>query len=153
MPGVALHPTPVDLVLAIQFEQSLPQVLIGDRLAAFRFPAFTLPVFQPALLEGVLEVHRIGVQLHTARLFESGECMDRSGQFHAVVGGIKFRTGKLAAMVVCVGDQHCAPAPGSGIRGARTIGVDFNLWFHGLPCASFILSIIENASASTRQIL
>ena len=48
-------------------ESRLPEVLVLDRLLGRRLPTVLLPVLQPALGEGLLDVRRIGHHQHVRR--------------------------------------------------------------------------------------
>ena len=123
VPGMAAHPTPVDLMPAIADHsvQTLPKINVFHRRLGSRAPATGLPAVNP--LGDALE-YVFAVQMHSdlAGPFQGGQGLDHSHDLHAVVGRAQLAAKNLFARPA--GVQQRAPATGAGVAFAGAIGVD-----------------------------
>src|SRR5690606_1153534 len=112
-----------DVVARRGLVERLPQILVAHGLAVRGPPPVSLPALKP-LGDASLHVGGIGVQPHPAWPLQGLERLDRSGQFHAVVGGGVLGARRLPA--VPAGAQHRAPAARPGIAPAGAVGTNLH---------------------------
>src|SRR3546814_7413014 len=91
---MSLHPLPVNAMGAGGLKQGLPQLGILHRLAIGRAPAVALPAENP-LGDAVADIDAVGVERHLAGPLQRLQALDRSGPFHAVVGGKRRAAGEF----------------------------------------------------------
>ncbi len=97
---VSLDPDPLDGMKLCKPEEFLPEILVENRLPGGCLPTVFLPLREPALDEGVVNVLGVGVEDDLAGHLQSLECPDRAREFHAVVGGVGFSAREFAGDVV-----------------------------------------------------
>ena len=120
MPCVAFHPLPGNLVLRGKAVEFLPQVFVFHGLFGGGFPAVFLPAVYPAF-HAVFHILRIGADDDGAGAGECGKPLDDGGEFHAVVGGVRFAAEQFffAAAVA----QNRAPTACAGVAFACAVCV------------------------------
>src|SRR3546814_2602607 len=91
---------------------------ILHRLAIGRAPAVALPAENP-LGDAVADIDAVGVERHLAGPLQRLQALDRSGHFHAVVGGKRRAAGEFKLPIALAQDR--APAAGAGIALARAV--------------------------------
>ena len=87
-------PKPFDFMLFGEAVEFLPEVIVFYRLFVGCAPAVAFPVVNP-LTDAFLHVLRVGVNMNRGRALEGLECADDGGQFHAVVGRVRFAAPQL----------------------------------------------------------
>jgi len=95
--GVTANPMPVDVMNGVELDEATPEVLVQYGCTGRSLPAIPLPPCEPASGERVPYVLRVGEDIHDARPLQGLERLDRSRQFHPVVGRSCFGTGYLFA--------------------------------------------------------
>lgn len=88
MAGVAAQPLEGDLVGLEQGHEPHPEVHVLDGLLVALDPGMPDPAGKPALLDGVAQVLRVGVEGDLAGFRQQGQGIDGSQDLHAVVGGM-----------------------------------------------------------------
>src|SRR5262249_33727680 len=116
---------PFGLVTPRLLIQRHPQVLIHHGLLRGRNPALALPAVNPGG-DPVLHVFRIGDHLHLATHFQRAQTLDGSGQFHAIVGGVRRTTPQLFVMLAMTEDRR--PPPRTGIAETGSVSDDLNFF-------------------------
>src|SRR5580700_10424811 len=92
--------------------------------------------------DAVLQVIRIGYDLHFAQLLQRAQSLHRGLQFHAIVRGLGLRSIHLARMIAVTEDTRPAARP--GVSDARAIGDQLDLLQAAAPASS------RSKNASTR---
>ena len=124
VPGMALEPPPLDPWVPLAGGvQTLPQVLILDRLLVGGAPAALTPALDP-LGDALAQILAVGEQAPRHRPLQRLECRDRRHQLHAVVGRQRLAAGQLAALAAPGQDR--TPAAWAGIAAAGAVGVDLD---------------------------
>src|SRR6266567_6892387 len=119
--GVSADPVPLDVVLAREAIERLPQVRVLDRLASRRFPAVLFPSVNP-VFDAFLDVLRIGVHRDGAASVEALKRANDCGKLHAVVGCIRLAAENLALDAPAC--QESSPPARARITLARAVGVN-----------------------------
>ena len=80
-----------------------------------------LPIRHPFGNAG-LDVFRISEELHFAAFAQGAQTFDGRSQFHAIIGGGRFRTADFLALLAVFEDR--GPAAGTGIALAGTVAMN-----------------------------
>src|SRR5688500_2106949 len=123
VPGMALHPVPLDCMRFGELVETPPQVDVLHGFTLGGEPAAPLPAMDP-LRDALLHVLRVGVQAHPARALERLERADHRRELHAVVGGVGLAPPQLLFRAARA-QQH-APAAGAGIAAAGAVAEDLH---------------------------
>src|SRR5690606_15167431 len=124
VPRVTAGPRPLHLVLGRELQEPLPQVAVLDRLARGRHPAVALPLREPAVGEGLLEVLAVGDDRDAAGAVQRLQGAHRRSELHAVVGGVRLEA-RGAAGPAARGEQVGPTAAARGrVAGAVGVGGD-----------------------------
>lgn len=116
-------------------EKFLPQIDVFHFVLARRAPTFHNPAVYPAFEKRFDGIRAVAVNGDDARFFEHFKPLYDGGEFHTIIGGGLFRSACLFFMVFV--EHNATPASDPGIAGTRTVGVDFNLFFHDFIVHNF----------------
>src|SRR5690606_10005160 len=124
VPRMTADPVPAHVMMLSERIELHPQVLILHGLLVRGAPAALDPLRQP-LGDALLQIRRIRIELHAARLLQRLERPNRGRHLHAVVRRQPFAAAELldAAAVA----QHDAPSARPGVAAASPVreGLDF----------------------------
>src|SRR5210317_1078107 len=115
---VTAHPVPFNLVLVSQFEQTLPEVAVGNRLFLGVLPATLDPAFDP-LGHTLFNVFRVSGHSDPAWPRQGFKPGDRTDQLHAVIGRLRIITREFFLMPTET--QNRPPASRSRVPGAGAV--------------------------------
>src|SRR3954471_11836292 len=74
--GVPAHPAPLHDVKFPQLQQAPPEILVLYRLLLGGEPPVPLPTIEPSLVKGIMDVSRVGRDLHEASLLQRLQTAD-----------------------------------------------------------------------------
>ena len=125
MAAVGCHMMKVHRVQVDQFVQPFPQIVVLNWLKTSFFPpspAVFFPACHPGL-QPLADIFAVGVKINKTGAFEGQQPLDDRRQFHAVIGGVGFRT--KAFHFFSRGDmaEDKRPSTGAGIAAATAVGV------------------------------
>ena len=112
---------PLDVVLARETIELLPQVRVLDRLAVSGFPAVLLPCVDP-VLDALFHILRVGIDRDRAAPLEAFKRANHRGKLHAIIGRVGLAAKELALGAFAA--QERSPSAGTGVSLAGSIGVD-----------------------------
>ena len=124
MAGVAAQPLEGDLVGLEQGHEPHPEVHVLDGLLVALDPGMPDPAGKPALLDGVAQVLRVGVEGDLAGLRQEVQSVDGRQDLHAVVGGVGEAAADLLAGLGALQCKDGGPPAGAGIAEAGAVCVD-----------------------------
>ena len=124
MAGVAAQPLEGDLVGLEQGHEPHPEVHVLDGLLVALDPGMPDPAGKPALLDGVAQVLRVGMESDLAGLRQEVQSVDGRQDLHAVVGGVGEAAVDLLAGLGALQGEDGGPPAGAGIAEAGAVCVD-----------------------------
>ena len=111
-PRVALDPAPLDLVCGRKSIELLPQVLVLDRLTVGGLQPRAFQFFTHSVMP--CERTRVGIDQASDGRFSASSARDDGGEFHAVVGGERFRAATTPSRAHR-GSSSAPQPPGPGL--------------------------------------
>lgn len=138
MIGMPAHPVSGDAVCAAKFVELPPERFVLDRLLAGGAPAARDPRVQP-LAQTIDHILAVGVQRDRAGAGQRVESANDRGQLHLIVGRGRMTPRPFRLCASCAAAKHERPSTGTGIAGARAVGIEIEpvaamLLRHGGKC-------------------